>query len=155
MPIEIERKFLVKGDFSKEVISQQEIKQGFLSSTPERVVRVRIADKTGFLTIKGMSDEDGISRYEWEKEIEFADAEDLLKLCEPGMIHKTRFICKVGESLFEVDKFYGENKGLMVAEIELDDKEQSFEKPDWLGEEVTTDYRYTNASLSKHPYSGW
>ncbi|MBI9033805.1 MAG: CYTH domain-containing protein [Bacteroidales bacterium] len=155
MPLEIERKFLVKGDFSKEIISKQEIQQGFLSSVPDRVVRVRISNDQAFMTVKGRSTVDGTSRYEWEKEIEKQDALELLSLCEPGIIHKTRYICKVGASLFEVDDFYGENQGLQIAEIELSDKDDEFEHPNWLGKEVTTDYRYTNASLSKHPYCQW
>ena len=122
---------------------------------PERTVRVRIKGDKGFLTIKGISSASGLSRFEWEKEIPVEDAKKLLLLCEKGVIDKTRFEVKVGNHIFEVDEFHGENKGLTVAEVELQSETETFEKPDWLGEEVTNDNRYYNAYLSNHPFTGW
>jgi len=154
--IEIERKFLVTADtFKKEAFTQNRITQGYLSSIPERTVRVRIKGDRGFLTIKGASNESGLSRFEWEKEIPVDEAQKLLLLCEKGVIDKTRFEVKVGNHIFEVDEFYGENKGLIIAEIELATENEIFEKPEWLGKEVTNDTRYYNSYLSKHPFSKW
>lgn len=154
--IEIERKFLVTStDFMQQSHAQHRIAQGYLNSSLERTVRVRIKDDKGFLTIKGKSNATGISRFEWEKEIAFTEAERLLLLCEKGVIEKTRYHVNIGEHLFEVDVFYGENEGLIVAEIELSEENESFEKPDWLGLEVTNDERYYNAYLSRHPYKSW
>ena len=154
--IEIERKFLVKNDFFKSVaFTQNHIAQGYLSSVPERTVRVRIKGNQGFLTIKGASNASGLSRFEWEKEISVEEAQQLLLLCEKGVIDKTRFEVKIGEHIFEVDEFYGDNQGLIVAEIELDTEETSFEKPEWLGEEVTGDIKYYNAYLSQNPFTQW
>ena len=153
---EIERKFLVKGDFKKYVTKQTKIVQGFLSTVPERTVRVRIKGDKGFLTVKGIGNQSGASRFEWEKEISVEDAQDLLGICEPGVIDKTRFIVPAGNGLvFEVDEFYGTNEGLTVAEIELPSEDTPFEKPDWLGEEVTGDVRYYNSMLMKNPYREW
>lgn len=154
--IEIERKFLVNSnDYKKEAFTQKRITQGYLSSVPERTVRVRIKGDKGFLTIKGASNETGLSRFEWEKEIPLAEATALLKLCEKGIIDKTRFEVKIGNHIFEVDEFYGENEGLIIAEIELQSETESFEKPIWLGKEVTDDNRYYNSFLSKNPFVSW
>lgn len=154
--LEIERKFLVKeDDFKTEAFSQSEIKQGYLSSNPARAVRVRITNDEAFLTIKGASDAGGTTRFEWEKTLELSEAQELFKLCEPGSIHKTRYYVKAGEHTYEVDEFYGENDGLVLAEIELESADQHFEKPSWLGEEVTGDNRYYNSQLSKNPYKTW
>ena len=154
--IEIERKFLVISDaFKKEAFTQNRIAQGYLSSLPERTVRVRIKGEKGFLTIKGISNESGLSRFEWEKEIPVEEAKKLLLLCEKGVIDKTRFEVKSGNHVYEVDEFYGENEGLIIAEIELSSENETFEKPSWLGEEVTNDKRYYNSYLSNHPYKNW
>jgi adenylate cyclase len=154
--IEIERKFLVSSEeFKKKAITYNQIAQGYLSSVPERTVRVRIKGKKGFLTIKGASNESGLSRYEWEKEIPIDEAHQLLQLCEKGVIEKTRYEVKIGNHIFEVDEFYGENKGLLIAEVELESETDFFEKPGWLGQEVTNDIRYYNSYLSRTPYSKW
>lgn len=156
MALEIERKFLVKNeDFKELAFKSYKIAQGYLSSVPERTVRVRLTDEKGFLTIKGDSNSEGIARFEWEKEIEVDDANNLLKLCEPGVIIKTRYLVQVGFHVFEVDVFEGENKGLIVAEIELKSEDEFFKKPDWLGKEVTGEEKYYNASLSRYPYKDW
>lgn len=154
--IEIERKFLVTSkDFLKQFKVENRIVQGYLSSVPERTVRVRIKGKKGYLTIKGKSNENGLSRMEWEKEIEVKEAEQLLKICESGVIDKIRYDIEIGKHTFEVDVFEGENKGLIIAEVELQSENESFEKPDWLGKEVTGDERYYNAYLSKKPFINW
>lgn len=155
MAWEIERKFLVKGNYKEYAYAHEEIVQGYLSSVKERTVRVRIKGKKAYITIKGISNESGISRFEWEKEISINDARELLKLCEPGIIDKIRYYIKSGRHTFEVDEFNGENQGLVMAEIELSSENEQFEKPDWLGEEVTGDLRYYNSSLTKLPYSKW
>ena len=152
MAQEIERKFLVAGDFKAEVSKSTRIIQGYLSSVPERTVRVRVKGDKGFITIKGIGSESGASRFEWEKEIPVSDALELMKLCEPGVIDKTRYLVDVGEHIYEVDEFHGENEGLTVAEIELSSEEEEFVKPEWLGEEVTGDVKYYNSMLMKHPY---
>ncbi len=156
MAQEIERKFLVKGDFMPFVKKQTRITQGYLSSVPERTVRVRIKGDKGFITIKGIGNESGASRYEWEKEISVEEVNELLKLCEPGIIDKTRYIVPASDGLkFEVDEFYGDNDGLTVAEIELPDEDFKFVKPEWLGEEVTGDVKYFNSMLMKNPFKNW
>ena len=155
MAQEIERKFLVKGDFKPFVTTSMRIVQGYLSSVPERTVRVRIKGDKGFITVKGIGNESGASRFEWEKEISKEDVENLLKICEPGVIDKTRYLVKAGKHTYEVDEFYGENQGLIVAEVELESENETFEKPDWLGEEVTGDARYYNSMLMKQPYTKW
>ena len=153
---EIERKFLVKGDYKKYISKETRIVQGFLSTVPERTVRVRIKGDKGFLTIKGIGNESGASRFEWEKEISVEDANALLAISEPGSIDKTRFIVKTdGDLFFEVDEFYGENDGLTVAEIELPSEDTKFSKPEWLGEEVTGEVKYYNSMLMKNPYKNW
>jgi adenylate cyclase len=154
--IEIERKFLVKDDtFKAAAFTQNRIAQGYLSSVPERTVRVRIKGEKGFLTIKGISNESGLSRFEWEKEIPVEEAKKLLPLCEKGVIDKTRFEVKSSNHVYEIDVFYGDNEGLIIAEIELDSETETFEKPGWLGEEVTNDKRYYNSYLSNNPYKNW
>ncbi|MGZ9734607.1 CYTH domain-containing protein [Flavobacterium sp. GNP002] len=154
--IEIERKFLVTDDsFKTAAFVQNHIAQGYLSSAPERTVRVRIKGEKGYLTIKGISNDSGMSRFEWEKEIPVTEAKELLLLCEKGVIDKTRFEVKQGNHVFEIDEFYGENEGLIVAEIELGSETESFEKPSWLGKEVTNITRYYNAYLSTNPYKNW
>lgn len=155
MPQEIERKFLVRGDFKSQAFQSMQLTQGYLSSVPERTVRVRIKGNRGFLTIKGKSTASGISRYEWEKEIPCNEAQELLSLCEPGVIDKTRYLVQAGKHVFEVDEFYGENEGLVMAEVELTTEDEPFERPAWLGKEVTGDLRYYNAMLCRHPYREW
>ncbi|PXY47232.1 CYTH domain-containing protein [Flavobacterium hydrophilum] len=154
--IEIERKFLVKSDeFKVQAFAENKIAQGYLSSLPERTVRIRIKGKKGFITIKGIGHHGGMTRFEWENEIPLDEAQELLKLCEKGKIEKTRYEIQSGKHVFEVDEFYGENEGLVMAEIELESETESFEKPDWLGDEVTNDERYYNAYLSKNPFKDW
>ncbi len=156
MAIEIERKFLVKGDSYKELAySSSRIVQGYICSARGKTVRVRIRDDKGYLTIKGPSSSDGLGRYEWEKEIPLDEARELMKLCEPGMIDKTRYLVRSGIHTFEVDEFYGENEGLVVAEVELSDENESFEKPDFIGDEVTGVVKYYNSFLMKQPFKSW
>ena len=152
MAQEIERKFMVKSDaFKAEAFKQTRITQGYLSSAPERTVRVRVKGDKGFITVKGIGNATGASRFEWEKEISVDEVRDLLPLCEPGIIDKTRFLVKNGEFTFEIDEFYGDNEGLTMAEIELPDEQAAFERPEWLGDEVTGDKRYYNAMLMRNP----
>lgn len=154
--IEIERKFLVKSEvFLNEAVSQERIVQGFLNTHAERTVRVRIGGKFGYLTIKGKSNESGTSRFEWEKEISLDEAEALLLLCEEGIVEKTRYKVMKGKHIFEIDKFHGVNDGLIIAEIELNEEEETYEKPDWLGDEVTGKIKYYNSQLSKNPFKNW
>ena len=156
MAQEIERKFRVISDaFKKESFKDTKIVQGFLSTVPERTVRIRIKGDQGFITVKGIGNASGTSRYEWEREISVEDATDLLKISEPGVIDKTRFNVKSGGHTFEVDEFYGENDGLTVAEVELDAEDEDFVKPAWLGEEVTGQVKYYNSMLMKNPYKDW
>jgi len=155
MALEIERKFLVTGSFREYATHQVRIVQGYLSSVPERTVRVRIKGDKGFLTIKGIGNTSGASRYEWEREIPVPEADQLLALCEPGVIDKIRYHVPAGPHTYEVDVFHGENDGLIVAEVELTSEDQAFERPTWLGTEVTGDPRYYNSALMKHPYRQW
>ncbi len=155
MAQEIERKYLVNGEFKSLAYAKSHIVQGYISSIPERTVRIRIRDDKGYITIKGMSSKDGLSRYEWEKEIPKEEALELIGLCEPGVIDKVRYLVKVGKHTYEVDVFGGDNEGLIIAEIELASEDDYFEKPDWLGKEVTGDMHYYNAWLSKNPYKKW
>ena len=156
MATETERKYLVLNDnYKAEAYQSSLIKQGYLSSHQERTVRVRIMGDKGFLTIKGASDDLGVSRYEWELEIPVPEAEELLNICEPGTIEKIRYNVHCGNHIFEVDEFLEENLGLVVAEIELLHQDESFLRPQWLGLEVTGDLRYYNSALSKNPYSRW
>ena len=154
--VEIERKFLVTSlDFKNECFAKTAIAQGYLNSNPNRTVRVRIKDKKGYLTIKGIGNESGLSRFEWEKEIPVEEAKILLNLCEKGVIDKTRYEVNSGKHTIEVDEFHGENQGLIIAEIELQNENESIVKPNWLGKEVTGDERYYNAFLSKNPFKTW
>ena len=152
---ETERKFLVKGDFKPSVSKQTRIVQGYLSSVPERTVRVRIKGDKGYITIKGIGNASGASRFEWEKEVPINEIEELLKICEPGVIEKIRYLVKAGPHTFEVDEFHGDNQGLVLAEIELGSETEAFQKPAWLGEEVTGDTRYYNSMLMKNPFTRW
>lgn len=154
--IEIERKFLVTSkDFKTESFKQTRIIQGFLNTNPERTVRVRLRDDIGFITVKGKSSDDGLKRFEWEKEIPKVDAEALLNLCEKGVIDKIRYEVKLGKHIFEIDEFFGDNEGLIIAEVELEHENESFETPEWLGKEVTGDIKYYNSQISQSPYSTW
>ncbi len=155
MPLEIERKFLITGDPRAHATSSMRICQGYLNSSPERTVRVRIQDNRGFLTVKGMGSESGASRYEWEHAINVEEAHELLKLCEPGVVDKTRYLVKFNGHVFEVDYFNGDNEGLVLAEVELDSEDEEVELPAWIGQEVTGDSRYYNSSLVKSPYTRW
>ena len=155
MPREIERKFLVTGDFRQDACDSFRLVQGYISTDPDRTVRVRIKGEQGFLTIKGRSCADGLSRYEWEKEIPLAEARELMALCGPEVIDKTRYLVPFGGHTYEVDEFYGSNQGLILAEIELGDEQETFLKPSWLGEEVTGNTRYYNSMLMKCPFIKW
>lgn len=155
MAQEIERKFLIQGDFMPDVYQSDRIVQGYICSDKERTVRIRIRSGEGFLTIKGASLDKGVSRYEFEKKISIEEAEQLLLLCEPGIIDKTRHLAKIGKHIFEIDVFNRENKGLILAEIELQAVDEPFEHPAWLGKEVTGDKNFYNACLTKNPFSKW
>ena len=154
--LEIERKFLVASEAYKQAAtSQTRIAQGFLNTDPSRTVRVRIMGEKGFLTVKGASNDSGTTRFEWEIEISVKEATNLIDLCESGILEKIRYEVPSGKHIFEVDEFLGENKGLVVAEVELNHEDERFEKPDWLGEEVTGQKKYYNSQLSKNPFSSW
>lgn len=154
--IEIERKFLVNSlDYREESRSKTTLIQGFLNTHPDRTVRIRIKGEMGFITIKGVSNHNGTTRFEWEDELNVRDARALLRLCEPGIIKKNRYEVKVGEHLFEIDEFQGDNEGLIIAEIELTSENEEFINPTWLGKEVTGDIRYYNSQLSKKPFKYW
>ena len=156
MALEIERKFLVKNDdFKKASYQQKIIQQGYLCSHQNNTVRVRVADESAFLTIKGPSNESGTTRFEWEKEINVDEAEQLLLLCDPSIIDKTRFLVKNEHLVFEVDEFYGDNEGLVIAEIELNSEDEVFNRPAWLGDEVTGIEKYYNSKISKNPFKNW
>ena len=153
---EIERKFLVTSKaYKTEAHRHYRITQGFLNTDPERTVRVRLKDDKGVLTVKGMSSEDGLSRFEWETEITANDAKSLLDLCEKGIIDKERYEVRSGNHIFEIDEFFGANEGLVIAEVELEDENEIFNKPSWLGVEVTGDIRYYNSQISKSPFNTW
>ena len=153
---EIERKFLVKdGRYKELAFASSRIRQGYICSGHGRTVRVRIRDAHGYLTIKGPSTNGGLSRYEFEKEITLDEAEHLMALCEPGLIDKTRYLVKSGAHTFEVDEFYGENEGLVIAEVELGSEDEPYEKPDFIDKEVTGDRRYYNSYLRANPFSLW
>jgi adenylate cyclase len=155
MAQEIERKFLVTGRFKDAAHRATRIVQGYLSSVPERTVRVRIKGEQGFLTIKGIGNASGASRFEWEREIPVVEAEQLLALCEPGVIDKVRYLVTVGTHTFEVDEFHGDNAGLTVAEVEVAREDEAVTLPPWVGKEVTGETRYYNAMLMKHPFTRW
>ncbi len=154
--MEIERKFLVIGEeFKRLAFAKKRIKQGYICSEKGRTVRVRQSDDQAFLTIKGPASGSGISRYEFEKEITAEEARHLFALCEPGMIDKTRYLVRNGAHIIEVDEFYGDNQGLVMAEIELSSEDESFEKPDFIGREVTGDRRFYNSNLRRYPFVIW
>lgn len=152
---EIERKFLVCGDYKSHAYASSRITQGYISMSPGRSVRVRIRDERGYLTIKTSPLPGQIGRKEWEWEIPVEEARELVDLCQSGLIDKTRYLVKSGDHIFEVDEFYGDNEGLVVAEVELSAEDETFERPSWLGEEVTEDRRYYNSMLLLHPYCSW
>ena len=156
MNIEIERKFLVKNkDFKNLSYKEEVFKQGYLNSDKTRNVRIRVTNDKAFLTIKGASNASGTTSFEWEKEINRQEAEQLLLLCEPTIIEKKRYYIKNDDLIFEVDEFYADNQGLILAEIELNSEHQKFKKPDWLGKEVTGNKEYYNSYLSKNPFKSW
>ena len=156
MAQEIERKYLVLDDsFKHEAFSKSHIQQGYICSERGRTVRVRIRDARAYITIKGPSTDNGLTRYEFEQEIPLVDAEQLMQLCEPGIIDKTRWLVKSGDHTFEVDEFHGENDGLIVAEVELRDATDVVEIPHFIGKEVTGDRRYYNSQLRQHPFKLW
>jgi adenylate cyclase len=149
MATETERKFLVRGDFKKHSISLINIIQGYLSVDPQKTVRIRIADDTAFLTVKGGMKTDKPGRGEWEYPIPLNDAHEMMEICLPGRVIKTRYLVPSGRHMFEVDVFHERNEGLVIAEIELSAEDEIFEKPEWLGEEVTGDPQYYNSMLIK------
>ena len=154
MGVEIERKFLLAGDAWRALGEPVLLRQGYLSLDPERVVRVRVEGGQGTLTIKGKNV--GATRGEWEYPLPLADANELLdRLCQRPLIEKYRRRIAYAGHTWEVDEFLGANQGLMFAEIELASEDQPFDKPDWIGAEVTDDPRYYNSSLIKHPFSNW
>lgn len=156
--LEIERKFLVHKagrPYKEQAYAASRITQGYICADRGRTVRVRIRDDKGFITIKGPSDPTGTTRYEFEKEITLDEARQLMKLCLPGIIDKTRYLVRSGTHTFEVDEFYGENDGLVVAEVELGSENEPFSKPDFIADEVTGDRRFYNSSLMATPFSAW
>ncbi len=154
MAKEIERKFLVAGDYKQAAVSSSHIVQGYIGRTPSLTFRIRLRDERGYLTVKGRTDEAGMSRDEWEYEIPAADARELLAH-SGGTIEKRRYMVPAGRHTFEVDEFFGANEGLTMAEVELSSPDETFERPAWLGDEVTGDKRYYNSQLLQHPYSAW
>ena len=154
--IEVERKFLVKSEeYKSHAVSKTRIVQGFLNTHPERTVRVRLKGEKGYLTVKGNGNDTGTTRFEWETELSLAEATNLIDLCEPIILEKIRFEVPFGTHMYEVDEFLGENKGLVVAELELEHEDERFEKPNWLGPEITGEVRYYNSQLSTTPYNQW
>ena len=158
MALEIERKFLIKDDsFKAQAFACSHIVQGYIGTKAGRTVRIRIRDEKAYITIKGPAGKAGLSRYEFETEIAVSDAKDLLLLCEPGIIDKHRYLVKSsdGQHTWEGDVFHGDNDGLVMAEIELRSEDDAFEKPDFIGQEVTGDRRYYNGHLRANPYKNW
>ncbi len=156
MSLEIERKFLVIGDsYKAQAYDASRICQGYICSGGGRTVRVRIRGEKGYLTIKGPAGPAGLARYEFETEVPLADAEQLMRLCEPGLIDKTRYLVRCGTHIFEVDEFYGDNEGLVMAEVELGAEDEAYERPDFLGREVTGDRRFYNAHMRRYPFKLW
>lgn len=156
--IEIERKFLVhkaKRTYATLAFANSRIRQGYICSDHGRTVRVRLRDDKAYLTIKGAANNGGLSRYEFEKEITMDEGLHLINLCEPGLIDKTRYLVKSGQHVFEVDEFYGENAGLVMAEVELQSEDEPFVKPEFIADEVTGDRRFYNSSLRTYPFSAW
>lgn len=154
--LEIERKFLVKkgGAYKRAAFSVSHIRQGYIPADGA-TVRIRVRDAQAFLTIKGKSMDGGLSRYEFEKEITTDEAAQLLRLCKGGVIDKHRYLVRSGSHIFEVDEFHGDNDGLVMAEVELSEEGESFEKPDFIGSEVTGDAHFYNSNLLRNPYSFW
>ena len=152
---EIERKFLIKSTYFLKDLNGTRITQGYLTTDKERTVRVRIKGSQAFLTIKAKSNDSGLSRYEWEKEIDLEEAQQLLLLCLPGVIDKTRYEIPIEKHTWEIDIFHGENNGLTLAEIELESETESFLKPEWIDKEVTGDVRYYNSYISEKPFCEW
>ena len=154
---ETERKFLVRGDFKVHSYNATRIQQGYISSCNGRTVRVRIRDNKGYLTIKGPSGVAGLTRYEFDTEIPLEDARDLMRICEPGIIDKTRYLVKTsdGRHVWEIDEFYGDNEGLVLAEVELSSEDEHFLKPDFVGREVTGDRRFYNSHMRNYPFKLW
>ena len=156
MALEIERKFLVLDDsYKHEAFSSSHIQQGYICSERGRTVRIRIRDEHAYITIKGPSLNGGLSRYEFEQEIPLDDARQLLTLCDPGIIDKTRWLVRSDHHVFEVDEFHGDNDGLIVAEVELASEDEAFVKPHFIGKEVTGDRRYYNSQLRQRPFKTW
>lgn len=156
MAQEIERKFLVLNDsYKRESFSHSHIQQGYITSERGRTVRIRIRDEKAYITIKGPSVNGGLSRYEFEQEIPMDDAHQLMMLCEPGIIDKIRWLVRSGDHTFEVDEFFGDNEGLVMAEVELQSEDDVVQIPDFIGDEVTGDRRYYNSQLRQHPYKEW
>lgn len=155
MAQEIERKFLVCGEYKTKAYKSVRITQGYILSDKRKSVRIRITNEKAFITIKGESSEDGLSRFEWEKEIDINEAKELLKLRSDNFIDKTRYLIKHGNHTIEVDEFHGDNEGLVIAEVELKSETDTFLKPDYLGEEVTGISKYYNSQLTKNPYTLW
>ncbi len=154
--VEIERKFLVRNqEYREEAATSFEMVQAFLSTDPDRTVRVRKIGEQGWITIKGRTGAGGTTREEWEYAIPGEEATGLLEICLPGAIHKTRFTVPFGSHVFEVDEFHGDNQGLILAEVELQAADESFQKPSWLGKEVTGSPEYYNSQLSIKPYTSW
>ncbi len=155
MGVEIERKFLVSGEFKSKAESCSHILQGYICADAKKSVRIRIRDDKAYVTIKGPAAADGLSRFEWETEVDVAEAEQMIGLCEPGMIDKNRYLVPYEGHLFEVDEFYGDNAGLVICEVELKSPEEKVVLPPFLGKEVTGDKRYYNSHLREHPYTRW
>ena len=154
---ETERKFLVVGEYKSQAYKATRIQQGYIASGNGRTVRVRIRGDKGYLTIKGPSGLAGLTRYEFDTEIPLDDARDLMQICEPGIIDKTRFLVKSpdGRHVWEIDEFYGDNEGLVLAEVELSSEDEHFLKPDFVGREVTGDRRFYNSHMRNYPYKLW
>ncbi|MDR0422142.1 MAG: CYTH domain-containing protein [Proteiniphilum sp.] len=157
MGYEIERKFLVKGDYKPHTFKSLTIRQGYLSRSGACTVRIRTGGGKAFITVKSAltEGESKIKRHEWEYGIPAEDATEMLLLCEGAVVEKTRHLVRYGGHLFEVDEFSGDNEGLVIAEIELEDEDEPFDRPEWLGDEVTGMARYYNSYLSGHPYKEW
>ena len=155
MHYEIERKFIVSGEYKSKAYSHSHIQQGYFETAPGKTVRIRIRDDKAYLTIKSPSNKDGLARYEFETEVSPEDGRQLMNLCGPGRIDKTRWLVKSGSHTFEVDEFHGDNDGLVMAEVELQSEDEPFEKPDFIGKEVTGDRRFYNSHLMRMPYCVW
>lgn len=156
MGLEIERKFLVKGnDYRNEAYKYYDMVQGYIAHENGRSVRIRITNTESLITIKGPTDAKGMSRYEWNHTIDKRDAVELMELCQGSKIEKRRYLVHSGPYVFEIDEFHGENEGLVIAEVELTSENEVFQKPDFIGDEVTGDKRYYNAHLTRDPYKNW